>query len=80
MVAYFKIFPQLQALHYDAAVYGLNPSFDALTGDAIGAVNLEFRDAGNNLIGDILTNPFLNSSSPQGDSDRWEFSGSLHSR
>ena len=69
----FQDFTAVPGVEYAGQVFGLNPSFDALAGDAIGAVNLEFRDATGALIGDILTNAFLDATTAQGDSNGGEF-------
>jgi len=65
----FQDFAATPGTEYTGSVYGLNPSFDPLTGGAIAAVNIEFRDAGGNLLGDVLSNPFLDANSASGNSE-----------
>ncbi len=65
----FQDFAAAPGVEYTGTVFGLNPSFDALAGGAIGAVNIEFRDINGDLIGDILTNAFLDATTTQGDSE-----------
>lgn len=69
----FQDFAAAPGIEYAGSVFGLNPSFDALSGGAIGAVNIEFRDAGGVLIGDVLTNAFLDASTATGDSEGGQF-------
>jgi len=61
----FQDFAASEGQMYKASAYALNPSFDAMAGAQIAAVNIEWRDAGNNLIS-FITQQILSASSPQG--------------
>jgi hypothetical protein len=51
---------------WQGSAWVLNPSFDAMSGAQIAAVNIEWRDAGNNVISFISSPNGLTASSPQG--------------
>jgi hypothetical protein len=60
----FQDFPVLPGETVDAGVVAANPDFDALVGDQIAAVNLEFYDVNDMLIGGIISNNFLTAADP----------------
>lgn len=61
----FQDFATTPGTAWAGSVYALNPSFDALSGAQIAAINIEWRDSGSNLIS-FETTPLLSASSPQG--------------
>lgn len=61
----FQDFPTTPGTVWGGSVYALNPNFDALAGAQIAAVNIEWRDAGLNLIS-FETTQILDAASPTG--------------
>jgi len=61
---FYQSFDVVQGQTVDAEVFALHKSTDALTGTNFGFINLEFYNAEGAIIGDILTNPGINASSP----------------
>ncbi|MBL9165849.1 MAG: PEP-CTERM sorting domain-containing protein [Planctomycetaceae bacterium] len=62
----YQEFPASAGENWAGGAYLLNPSFDALAGAQIAAVNIEWRDAGDNLISFISSPNGLTAASPQG--------------
>ncbi|HBS29006.1 MAG TPA: hypothetical protein DEB06_06050 [Phycisphaerales bacterium] len=59
-----QTFPASAGQTVDASVWALHKSTDAIAAGNFGFINLEFLDASGAIIGDILTNPGINSMSP----------------
>ena len=62
----YQEFPAAAGETWQGSAYVLNPSFDAMTGAQIAAVNIEWRDAGDNVLSFISSPNGLTASSPQG--------------
>lgn len=62
----YQEFPTSPGQQWQGGAWILNPSFDAMTGAQIAAVNIEWRDAADGLLGFISSPGGLNAASPQG--------------
>jgi hypothetical protein len=62
----FQDFPAAQGQPWQGSAWVLNPSFDAMAGAQIATANIEWRDAGNNVISFLSSLPPITSATPQG--------------
>jgi hypothetical protein len=62
----YQEFPASAGQQWQGSAWILNPSFDAMSGVQVAAVNIEWRDAADGLISFISSPNGLNAASPQG--------------
>jgi hypothetical protein len=62
----YQEFPATAGQTWQGSAFLLNPSFDAMSGAQIAAVNIEWRDAGDNVLSFISSPNGLTAGSPQG--------------
>lgn len=62
----FQDFPASVGQLWQGSAWVLNPSFDAMAGSQIATANIEWRDAGGNLISFLPSLPPITAATPQG--------------
>jgi hypothetical protein len=62
----FQDFPASPGQLWQGSAWVLNPNFDAMAGAQIATANIEWRDAGNNLISFLGSAPPITAATPQG--------------